>query len=206
MKPSIAVTLCPRPGRDRPRAGAPRRCPARSRPRGTALVVPRGEVRPLHPLGPLRDPGRRVEGKGRPRDRRVDHEPREDPGPGVRGPRRAVEPREVRRRGLGAPRPGRGHEVHRHHLEAPRRLRALRLEGEPRTTRSTRRPSGATSLKELAAACAKRRHAASASTTRRRRTGTSRTGPATPGTSARTRRRTSTATCARRRSRRCASC
>jgi hypothetical protein len=46
---------------------------------------------------------------------------------------------------------------------------------------------------------------ASASTTRRPRTGTTRTGPATPGTSARTRRRTLTASCARRRSRRCAS-
>ena len=36
-----------------------------------------------------------------------------------RGARVAVQPRQVRRRRLGPARPGRGHEVHRHHVETP---------------------------------------------------------------------------------------
>ena len=64
-------------------------------------------------------------------------------------------------------------------------------------------------LKELADACA-RAACGSASTTRSRRTGTSRTAPATPGTSARRAdekgAKTTTSTCAARRSRRCGSC
>ena len=69
-------------------------------------------------------------GKTIPGHRRVDHEPRADPGEGVRAAREAVQPREVRRRRVGEAREGRRHEVHRHHLQASRRLRAVRLEGE----------------------------------------------------------------------------
>ena len=36
-------------------------------------------------------------------------------------------PVDVRRRRVGTPRPAGGHEVHRHHVEAPRRVRAVRL-------------------------------------------------------------------------------
>ena len=60
-------------------------------------------------------------------------------------------------------------------------------------------------LEELAAACAKQ-GMRSASTTRSRRTGTSRTGRETTGTSAPIEKRTTTTICAGRRSRRCASC
>ncbi len=44
---------------------------------------------------------------------------------------RKVQPGEVRRRRMGEDRQGRGHEVHRDHLEASRRLRHVPLEGEP---------------------------------------------------------------------------
>ena len=74
---------------------------------------------------------------------------------------------------------GRRHEIHRHHVEAPRRLRDVQVERRAPTTSSTRRRSSATSSKELADACAQRRHRASASTTRSRRTGTSATAPGT---------------------------
>ena len=43
-------------------------------------------------------------------------------GRGLRAAPAAVQPREVRREALGRDREERGHEVHRHHLEAPRRL------------------------------------------------------------------------------------
>ena len=44
---------------------------------------------------------------------------------------REVQSREVRRRRMGENRQGRGHEVHRDHVEASRRLRHVPLEGEP---------------------------------------------------------------------------
>ena len=93
-------------------------------------VVPRGEVRPLHPLGPLRHSRGRVEGPAHSRHRRVDHESRADSGEGIRAARQAVQSRQVQRRRMGAARQRRGHEIHRHHRQASRRLRAVRLEGQ----------------------------------------------------------------------------
>jgi alpha-L-fucosidase len=49
----------------------------------------------------------------------------------LRAPGQAVQPGEVRRPGLGADGQGRRDEVPGHHLEAPRRLRHVRLEGVP---------------------------------------------------------------------------
>ncbi len=100
--------------------------------------------------------------------------------------RHAVQPGQVQRRRVGPARPGRGHEVHRDHLEASRRLRDVQVEGEPvqrrrRDAVQARRAEGARRRVRAGAACG------SASTTRSRRTGTSRTAPATPGTSARIR-------------------
>ena len=94
-------------------------------------VVARGAVRHVHPLGALCRARRRMEGQAGRRHRRMDHEPRENPGEGLREVRRAVQPDQIRRRGLGAARPGRRDEIPDHHLQAPRRLRDVRQQGEP---------------------------------------------------------------------------
>jgi len=70
MKPLTAVTLAlalsgAALAQERPVATPSD--PAREAP----PLVPRGAVRPLHPLGPLRDPRRRVERARPSRDRRV---------------------------------------------------------------------------------------------------------------------------------------
>src|SRR5437879_1161286 len=54
-----------------------------------------------------------------------------DPGRTVRVARRDVQPREVRRAGVGLAREGRRGEVHHHHLAAPRRLLDVRHPGDP---------------------------------------------------------------------------
>src|SRR4030042_667436 len=100
----------PRAERRRPRPGAPRSRPLRPRARGAPALVPRGEVRPLHPLGPLRDPRGRVEGEARSRDRRVDHVPGPDPRPRVRGAPVAGQPRGGMGRAFYSPRARAGHE------------------------------------------------------------------------------------------------
>jgi len=166
----LVPSCCPEPSPTAPRPLTRPRPPATPASRGS-----RGQVRSLHPLGALRDPRREWKGGGGQadsRNRRVDHEPREDSCRGVRAAREAVEPREVRPRGLGAAREGRGHEVHRDHLQAPRRLRPLRLQGEPLDVVDAT-PFKRDILKELAAA-ARSTACPSASTTRRPRTGTSR--------------------------------
>ena len=68
--------------------------------------------------------GKRITGH-----RRVDHEPRQDPRRGIPRLRQGIQPGEVQRRRVGAHRQGRRHEIHRHHLQAPRRLCHVRLEG-----------------------------------------------------------------------------
>ena len=67
-----------------------------------------------------------VAGDGRVGDAAEAHH---DPGVRARLPAR-LQPREVRPRGLGRDGEGGGHEVHHDHLEAPRRLRDVGLEGE----------------------------------------------------------------------------
>ena len=54
-----------------------------------------------------------------------------DPGEGIRAARHAVQSGEVRRRRVGEAREGRRDEVHRHHLQASRRLRDVQVEGQP---------------------------------------------------------------------------
>ena len=58
--------------------------------------------------------------------------------------RRPVQSGQVQRRRMGEAREGRGHEVHRDHVEASRRLRAVQVRRPARTTSSTRRRSSAT--------------------------------------------------------------
>ena len=67
----------------------------------------------------------------------------------------AVQPDRVRSRPMGGAGEGRGHEVHHHHEQAPRRLRDVRLEGRPTTTSSTRTPYRKDVLKLLADECHK---------------------------------------------------
>ena len=109
---------------------------------GAARGLRRGPVRHVHPLGPLRHPGGGVEGRADARHRRVDHAAGEDPPGRVRGPGEAVQPGEVRRRRVGADRPRRRDALHGHHLQAPRRLRHVRLRRErlQRGGRHTVRP------------------------------------------------------------------
>ena len=95
-----------------------------------AGLVPRGQVRALHPLGPLCDSCRGVEREALARSRRMDHEPLADTGEGVRAARHEVQSCQVRPGCLGPARAGRGDEVHRHHLQASRWVRDVRLEGQ----------------------------------------------------------------------------
>ena len=93
-------------------------------------------------------------------------------------------PVEVQRRRVGAAGEGRRHEVHRDHVAST--TTASRMF---KSKASTYNIVDATPFKRDVAEGARRRvraprHARSASTTRSRRTGTSRTAPATPGTSA----------------------
>ena len=64
----------------------------RRRQRETPRVVPRGEVRPLHPLGPLRDSGRPMERQALARARRVGDAALDRAGEGVREARPAFNP------------------------------------------------------------------------------------------------------------------
>ncbi len=95
--------------------------------------------------------------------RRVDPEQRPDPAAYLRQARRPVQPGQVRCRGLGPHGQGRRDEVHRHHLEAPRRLRHLRLQGLG-FRRHGHAPSSATSSRSWPRPAA-RRGSGSASTT-----------------------------------------
>ncbi len=79
-------------------------------------VVPRGQVRPVHPLGRLFD--------DRPRGMGPPDPP--DPAQGVSVLRRQFQPRRLQPRRVGRPGPRRGSQVRHHHLQAPRRLRHLR--------------------------------------------------------------------------------
>ena len=82
-----------------------------------------------------------------------------------------------------APGQGRGHEVRRHHRQAPRRLRPVRLEGQPLQHRG-RHALQARPAQGAGRGVPRGAGSGSASTTRRPRTGTTRTAPATTGTSA----------------------
>ena len=61
---------------------------------------------------------------------RVDHEPRQDSRRRIPRLRQGIQPGEIQRRRVGAPRQGGRHEIHRHHLQAPRRLCHVRLQGQ----------------------------------------------------------------------------
>ena len=85
--------------------------------------------------------------------------------------RQAVQPGEIQRRRMGEARQGRGHEIHRHHHQASRRLRDVRFQGqrlEHRQGHALRQATRSRHLPPPAASTASN----SASTTRRRRTGT----------------------------------
>ena len=147
------------------------------------------------------------EWKGKPgsRHRRVDHEPRADPvSPSTSSSPAQFNPVKFDADAWVQTRRGRRHEVHRHHHQAPRRLRHVRLEGEPVQHRR-RHAVQARLLKELAAACAKRGMRLgfyySQAQDWHEPNGAGNTWDFGP-----TRRRTSTSTCATRPSRRCASC
>ena len=103
--------------------------------------------------GAVRHPGRRMEGPAVPGigEWIMNRARSRCRLPAARG---AVQPGQVQRRRLGPARQGRGHEVHGHHLEAPRRLRALRLEGRAYDVVDAT-PFKRDILKELSAACAK---------------------------------------------------
>ncbi len=94
-------------------------------------VAARGAIRHVHPLGAVRRSRRPVAGQVRSaRRRRMDHAHIQHPGRGIRATRQAVQPAEIRSSGLGANCQGGRREVHRHHLEAPRRLQHLRQQGD----------------------------------------------------------------------------
>ncbi len=75
-------------------------------------------------------PGGRMEGAADQRDRRMDHEPRQDSGEGIRATRHAVQSGEVQCRRMGPDGGGRGNEVHRDHQQASRRLRHVPFAGQ----------------------------------------------------------------------------
>ena len=111
-------------------------------------MVPRRQVRAVHPLGPLRDTGGRMERQALAGPGRMGDAPLGGAGQGVREARVPLQPGEVQRRRMGEAREGRGHEVHRHHVEAPRRLRDVQVEREPlqhrrRDAVQARHPEGA---------------------------------------------------------------
>ena len=85
--------------------------------------------------------------------------------------RPAVQPREIRPGRVGARRQGRGHALHRHHVEAPRRVRAVPVGRRPRGTSPTPAPTRRT-CSVRSSMRRTRRASRSASTIRRRRTGT----------------------------------
>ena len=117
-------------------------------------VVARGPLRHVHPLGPVQRSRRHLPWQADRRHRRMDHEQRRNPRGRIRRLCQAIQPREVQRRRVGFHRQERRHEVHRHHLEASRRLRDVPLEGKSvqhRRRHAVRRDP----LKELAAACKK---------------------------------------------------
>ena len=68
-----------------------------------------------------------VEGRGGGRARRVADVPCSRTGGRVRGAGAPVQSPKVRRRAVGGPREARRRQVHRHHLQAPRRFRDIRL-------------------------------------------------------------------------------
>ena len=91
-------------------------------------VVARGPLRHVHPLGPLRRPGRRVEGQDR---TTASGSANSAQIPVAEYDKFAapVQPGQVRRRRSGSRMAkDAGHEVHRHHQQAPRRLLPVRLE------------------------------------------------------------------------------
>ena len=92
-------------------------------------MVARRPLRHVHPLGRLFRPRRHLQRQADQGHRRVDHEQRQDPRRRIPRLRQGVQPGEVQRRRMGAHGQGRRHEIHRHHLQAPRRLRHVRLEG-----------------------------------------------------------------------------
>src|SRR5579884_3372411 len=62
--------------------------------------------------------------------RRMDYESRKDSRPRIREAGRAVESHRIQRRQVGATRTGCRHEVHGHHVKAPRWICHVRLQSE----------------------------------------------------------------------------
>ncbi len=93
-------------------------------------MVARGPFRDVHRLGRLLGACGHVQGKASGR-RRVDSAQLQDSAGGVQGVRQAVQSGEIRPGRLGGAGRSGGDEIHGHHLEAPRWLRPVRLEGEP---------------------------------------------------------------------------
>ena len=117
--------------RVRDRAGGIRRHRNERTSRRPHGMVARGPLRHVHPLGRLQRPRRRLPRQANRRHGRMDHEQRLNPGGRIRRLRQAVQPGEIRRGPMGEHREERRHEVHRHHREAPRRLRDVQVAGQP---------------------------------------------------------------------------
>ena len=99
---------------------------AAGRPDGLVARLPLWHV---HPLGRLFRPRRHLQWQTGSRHRRVDYASGQNPHGRIPPLRHGVQPDQVQRRRVGAHRKGCGHEIHRHHLKAPRRLRHVRLQG-----------------------------------------------------------------------------
>ena len=105
------------------------------------------------------------------RHRRMDHEPRQDSRGRIPAVCQGVQSGEIQRRRVGANRQGRRHEIHRHHLEASRRLCHVRLEGQP-MEHLRRHALQARSARGTGGRLPENRASSSVSIIRRRRTGT----------------------------------
>ena len=109
--------------------GQPRRRRARDE-QPAKQMVPRGQIRSVHSLGPVRDSRRDVEGAADSRHRRMDHEPRQGSREGVRATGRAVQSGQIQRRRVGAVGSRRGDEIPDDHLETSRRFRDVQVAGQ----------------------------------------------------------------------------
>ncbi len=94
------------------------------------------------------------------RHRRMDHEPRQNPGSRIRGTRQAVQPREVRCRSVGQAGRGRGQKYIVDHFQASRRFCDVQVQSVSKYNIVDATPFKRDPMKELAAACKTPRHQA----------------------------------------------
>ena len=145
-------------------------------------MVARSPLRHVHPLGRLLRPCRHLQRPSRsPASASGSCTAAKFPWPNTAQFAKQFNPVKYNADDWVRTRQGRRHEIHRHHLQTPRRLRHVRLEGLRLEHGARRRPSGAIRCRSSPPP-ARSTASGSASTTRRRRTGTIPAAPPSGGT------------------------